>query len=468
LVTKYQAAASVPAKVEILDAIGRWREKAKAATPFLLATLKDRDFAIRRAALLALGDVGGKELGAHLSLVRAASLEAHWMVRMAAVQVLFQAAKRGWFTKCFPWLVALVHDTRPEVRVAAVESIGRLGVRARAALPTLLHALRDPHPQVHQEAIVAIRPMRSGITKALPRLRELLTSKDYLTRTLVAKTLAEWGIKAWPLTAQLGEALGDPELPVRLAAAHALAQIGERSLTALQKALRDPRKEVRLAAIKALEERAKTPAAFAILQTALADKDTTVQEAAILAVGSAESFAKPAIPALIAYLNSPQAPLRQGAVWTLSRIGKAAVPALQKAALSNAWWLRVAALDTLGAIGPMASPAAPSLLQSLHHTQWEVRRSAALAIPTVGPDLLRHWPTKHAVSELIRALLDGQWRVRYGAITALRWYGFQANVAIPALQKQLIAKEPIIRKAAQRALSAIQKTAPANRKNNVP
>ncbi|MCK6513122.1 HEAT repeat domain-containing protein [Myxococcota bacterium] len=471
LVRSYQAASTVSAKVEYLDAIGRLGHKGKSAIPTLLGALKDGSSVIRRAALLALGDVGAKEIGPHLSWVRAASLESHWRVRMAAVQVLFQAAQheRG-FAKCFPWLVSLVHDTRPEVRVAAVEALGRLGVRARSALPTLLHALRDPHTSVHQEAIVAIRPMFPRSVKASPqtdaligRLRDLLKSKDYLTRTLVAKTLAGWGGMlaglgdvVEPLVGDLGAALADLELPVRMAAGHTLAQIGERSLVVLQKALRDPRREVRLAAIKALEERAQHPAFFAILRKALEDKDLLVQEAAILAVGSAEQSGASAVDALIPYLNAPQAALRQGAIWTLSRIGKAAVPALRKAALLDSWWWRVAAIDALGAIGPAAAPAALGLLQGLHHTQWQVRRSAAFAIPTIGRDLLRYWPAKHAISELIRALLDGQWQVRYGAIAALRWYGPQAVAAIPALQKQLTAHEPIIRQAAERALRVIQ------------
>ncbi len=191
------------------------------------------------------------------------------------------------------------------------------------------------------------------------------------------------------------------------------------------------------------------------MRKALEDKDLIVQEAAILAVGSAEQSGASAVDAV--YRSTRRKRLcAKGAIWTLSRIGKAAVPALHKAALLDSWWWRVAAIDALGAIGPAAAPAALSLLQGLHHPQWQVRRSAAFAIPTIGRELLRYWPAKHAVSELIRALLDGQWQVRYGAIAALRWYGPQAVAAIPALQKQLTANEPIIRQAAQRALRVIQ------------
>lgn len=469
LMQAYQKTASASERLVILKNITLLGEKAAPAKKFLVRVSQEKDWKLRREAVIALGHLGAAAIGPHIRSITARSLDTHWEVRMAATQVLYQTAQGAWLKKALPWLVGLVHDARPEVRVAAVEALGRLGKKARHSLPTLLHALRDPHAQVKQEALIAIRSLGRTAVAALPELKRLLKSKDYLTRTLAAQSLAAWGKDAWSASLELGEALADPEMSVRLAAARALAGIGAQGLSVLRKNISHRLLVVRLASVYALRLQLPNKDVVSILQGALKrEKAPAMQEALMLTLGHAGDAGAPAVSEMIPFLNASRDALRQAAILGLSQIGRASVPALQKAALTNSWWLRVAALDALGAIGPKAAAAAPSLLACLHHPQWQVRRTAAMVLPAIGAGMVAFWPEQHAVKELIRALLDGQWRVRYAAITALRWFGPKARSAQTALKKQTTAKEAVVRRAALLALAALQGPAKVKRKKTKP
>src|SRR5262249_47401543 len=55
-----------------------------------------------------------------------------------------------------PEFAAALQDDSTVVRLTAVNNLGRLGVRARPALPALEEALQDPSPDVRQSVLFTL------------------------------------------------------------------------------------------------------------------------------------------------------------------------------------------------------------------------------------------------------------------------------------------------------------------------
>lgn len=132
----------------------------------------------------------------------------------------------------------------------------------------------------------------------LPNLEALLAQRDPDRRWWAVRALASVGTPA--AYDRIVTALGDPQADVRAAAAQGLGELGERGIT--------------------------TPEAIAALIHCLDDPSSLV--ARIAADGLARIGA-PAVPALIAALQSTSTPVRAGAARALSIIQpEEAVPAL--------------------------------------------------------------------------------------------------------------------------------------------
>jgi HEAT repeat protein len=178
-------------------------------------------------------------------------------------------------------------------------------------------------------------------------LVERLKSPDPDMRRGAAKELFDLGPEAKPAVPDLVRALKDSDLFVRRFAAQALGEIGpdaREAVPALKSALKDSKKEVVEAAATALGKLGSS--GIATLTDLVKDKkqDGNVRKAAIVALGTAGSEAKDAVPVLVDVLKGtadkkpdpkkdPGGPdLRVEAAVALGDIGpdaKDAVPALQ-------------------------------------------------------------------------------------------------------------------------------------------
>jgi HEAT repeat protein len=465
LMERYQRSSQISDRVEILQAMGSMGWKALPAKGLLLRSVEDPAWEIRRESLRVLGGLGSPVAAASLPSVQKRCLDARGEVRVAAAEALGRLSLSSLLEQTIPWLNGMLKDPLPSVRMAALGALRQLGEAAKEAMPSILQTLRDKEEEVQQEALRALAQMgKTAVTPALPDVTRLLQHKSWLTRSLAAYVLERWGSDASVVVGLLADALADPEMAVRLAVAKALAAQGQSSMALLQKGLQHTSPQARRAAVFGL--RLLLPSAQAVqgLASALRDKDPETLESAIIALAEAKEAATPAVSALIPFLDEARPALRQAGIWALSQIGAGAVPALVAAASAPSWWKRLAAFDALGSLGALAAPAAPALLQSLHHPQWKVRRDAGVTIPRIGRALLQHWEKKEAIRELTRALHDTQWRVRYGAITALGWFGHDAAAALPALQKQRNDPEKLIRVAAEEAIRAIFPPSPPARR----
>jgi HEAT repeat protein len=240
----------------------------------LIRILKDRDANVRVATVAALGEFGDKS--AVKALLELAG-DPNWEVRATLAETLGRLADLA----AVETIRTLAADPDQEVRQNAFEALGRLG--DERALEKLMQGLLDEHMGVRQAAARALMMLdpywdRSPQAKTfLPQLEAGLQHRHpavqfaavSLLQRLTGKTSLEMN------TTRLAKSAGTSQ---------------EQLLGIFETLLRDPDDEVRLAAVEAVV-RLETPTGIPVLQTALADKNRWVKQAAdrgLLAITSGQ------------------------------------------------------------------------------------------------------------------------------------------------------------------------------------
>jgi HEAT repeat protein len=343
----------------------------------------------------------------------------------------------------------LKEDLRnPDLRLAAVDSLGRMGPEG---LPPLLDLLRLPDiDQEFGRRIKSYLDFRYSDVRALPILVETLEHPDPDVREWAASCLGELGPRAAPAVDALVRCLSDRE--TREHAMAALGRIGPGAagaVEALEEVLLDAEDTDAAWALSKMEGKG-LPA----LLRAASHSSPTVRAAALHTFGSMGRDARPALDALIRALEDreptdyvafssrgialffdslPQLPVGAAAAWALEKLGPLAmeaVPALVEALGSESVWISIAASRALGVMGPGA---APDLERALADPREDVRGLAAFALGRIGPG------AGAAIPALRRCLTDESDYVRICAAEALGRMGPDAGEALPALRK--LAKE---------------------------
>jgi HEAT repeat protein len=192
----------------------------------------------------------------------------------------------------------------------------------QSLLPTLEARVRDPNVQVRLEAINVLETLETSALPAVPALVQALYDPNLFVRWAAARTLGKMGpVESNLVVPGLAHLLFDSDLDVRLAAAVALERIGPAAQAAVPDLIR-----------------------------ATQASDEVERQAAIRALGGIGTGAKPAIPALAAALSDPEPRVRQTAAEVLGRFGPSAAsaePALRKALNDPDPDVRRAASDAL-------------------------------------------------------------------------------------------------------------------------
>ncbi|MBI2823842.1 MAG: HEAT repeat domain-containing protein [Planctomycetia bacterium] len=236
-----------------------------------------------------------------------------------------------------------------ESRTDAVDTLARLGPRAKTAVPALTKALADEDVEVRWRSARALGAMGGAAAAAVP---------------------------------SLVEHLADPEAAVRAQSAAALGKIGVKdaaAVTALTKVVADPEPRVRRSAIQALV-RAK-PDPKVLIPLLLSVVEDSQPEVAMPAMAALADMGEQAVVPLVASMKDRKA--RYWAALVLAELGpkaKAAVPALQKLTDDAEPEVRMQALITLGQIGPAAASAVPAMTKALEAPEPAVRYGAAFAL----------------------------------------------------------------------------------------
>jgi len=154
-------------KVRILAAHVLGQTHNKHATKYLEEALADDAFAVREAAIKALGDIGDPMTIA--SLINAANNPDRFP-RMWVIESLGKLRT----VHTLPILVAALRDASPEVREAAADALGKL--RVKEVVPELIVSLTDSDARVKKAASLSLERFRKYIERGR-KLRDM-SGKD--------------------------------------------------------------------------------------------------------------------------------------------------------------------------------------------------------------------------------------------------------------------------------------------------
>lgn len=470
--------------------------------PVLLAGLKDRDAAVRAAAVDALGNLGPEADGAVAELSPLLK-DSSGLVRVRAAQVLWNLdpEQRQRFVSVF---VECLRDPDEAVCQAAMAAINQFAYQhaseLRPALAEFLAIIKNRkrhRSQTIRLAVWSLLQFRAEPRQAVPLLLELLADADADMAEAAAQYLPNMASTDPAVRKALLAALKHPASKVRVGVAGALGGLvrlggpGEECIAALTEALGDPdNPEVRAAAANALGQvgpRAR-PAVPALVR-ALDDKSDAVRLAAARALSQLDpEAARPAIPTLVRLvgMREPQhygahevlqklgpdgingliqalqdrdKQLRRAAAYGLGDLrvrGRAAVPALKAALRDDDPLVRALAGAALMRHDPRAEGARDAWLAGFDSTDLYVREQALQTAMHLGPR------AKDAVPALARLAADADdWKMQSNALSTLASIGAGAKGALPALARLLKEGRPEVRDLAAHALGRIGTRDPA-------
>jgi HEAT repeat protein len=454
--------------------------------PLLCRQLESEDLDIRRAAITALGRIGGRECVPMLvRALRNGEL---------TVEIAGALARIGDPSAYEPLLELLGHD-RASVRQAAIGALNSIG---HPSMRKHIHALlNDPNPHARESAA------RIAGYFGYPECADLLLERVYDVNENVRRAVVEnlSNLQDGRVFAALTSAINDESPKIRIAAIQSLGHMeNPAALPQLLRALRDPDTWVRYYAARALAD-IRSPESIDALAIVLhEDKAMQVRIAAVDALGSiggrrAVAMLAPfvdfedrdlsraallalgvvghpdALHPILSALRSPERLRRLDAVQAVAaRRDSEAAESLQWAAASDSdaavvdraieELARMATPESIAALLRLSSDRrlrekvieqisrlGPSHLrwiaQGLHSPQLETRRSAVEALGRM----------KHPeASEILgKALDDDRPEVRLEAVRSLKRLGSLA-LERRLLQVALSDPDPGVREAAEQAL----------------
>ncbi len=150
------------------------------------------------------------------------------------------------------------NEGSPVSREEALQRLGSLGRDARAAIPQLIGALRDPNPRIRVRVAAFIEHVGTAPKESVPALTALLKDPDAAVRDAAASALATLGRRAEGSIDAMVESLHSPADRRCLRAAFTLAMIGEAALPALIDLLKADDPASRRAAIQGIGDVARS------------------------------------------------------------------------------------------------------------------------------------------------------------------------------------------------------------------
>ena len=242
--------------------------------PLLAGALKDNDESVRRVAAGAFRSLGASALVATDAL-RAALKDDDAEVRRLVVEVFGQLAPAP---EAVGALLEAAKDDSENVKLAAQDHLRKLGA---PALPALLAALKDRHPEVRKAVMGILTRLRVASPGVVTDLGTALSFESWEAREGAALALGSFMPGAKEAVPALNKALQDGQMEVRAAAAWALAHVSREN------------KEV-----------------VPILAAALKSDEVRIRQQAAEGLNYLGMAAKEAVPALTQVLRDPDKQVR--------------------------------------------------------------------------------------------------------------------------------------------------------------
>jgi HEAT repeat protein len=297
--------------------------------------------------------------------------------------------------------------------------------------------------------------------KAFERYAKEIDSRDAERRREAAASLGSFDEFPEAVTL-LARALGDPEAPVREAAASSLWELGEAASSAepqLRRALGDPSPAVRVKAAGALEAAGVEPSELVAARRSVLDQGDWFDVALAVRdlIGSVDEgeLVLPLLASLRATPPSTDDERFDGAevLVPLAERGNRVVIGPLMAALSEPVMPRVELLEALGSFDPEPDGWLEALVAAARHPDPEVRATAAeqLGRRARRPGGGAGWPER-----TLPLLDDADGDVRWEAVRAMGQAGGDASAAVPGLVRILASPgDPGLREAAAESLGEI-------------
>jgi HEAT repeat protein len=345
--------------------------------------------------------------------------------------------------ECVDAVAALIPNTEPQVRIAAIRALANNP--SSAAGEKLREALRTTNDARLSIELASALGFRAEAESTEILAQELSASQGQLTG-VVARALAR--IASPGAVEALKAALRNSSGAVRLEIGVALAQCGEKLLAEgdvaeardIARLLYQPKEPARLAGLVGLLRSSGDDAGEAILDV-LEHGDAASGNVAIGFVGSVDSKSiKQLADGLSGLPPAAQAALLRALG---ARRDRTALEAVVKAAGSTDLAIKTAAIEALGGLGDRSS--VPLLVQAIARGG-ALASTAQKSLETIfadGVDL--------AIVEVMKKTDDPKRRCQYIEILAHR----RASSAVPALLEELAKGDGIIRRRAIAALGNV-------------
>lgn len=408
----------------------------KTATPALLDLLaKEQDASVRAALFPALAKAGADPARCVPAFIEAIKGDNDTLRHSASNALLSLRAGQDAAASA---LAALLKDPNPKIAERAASLLGRLGNRAKAALPMLIEAIakKQPAPAAYVDAVVLTGPTAvPEILRAVATEKPEAITKEHWS-VLILKSLN--GLAVPPLSA----ALADSKLPVRLTAAAALGEMGVTATDAapaLAKASADPDPRVRATALGALVGiHANPKVTLPRMEAALHDSAPIVRLTALQLIPYLGESGESLSPYALAALKDKDPAVRKWAASSVSNTMPEAVPALVENLSDPS--LRPAMLEALGRVGSAAAPAAPKVLALYPAAAKPLRMQILGTIELTGAPSVS--------PELQAAMKDGDAEIRGAALGAYAHAEKDPKARLATLTAALADQNVAIRKAA--------------------
>lgn len=348
-------------------------------------------------------------------------------------------------------------------RESAAHGLGRLGSKAKRAVPALAKLLEDDEERVRLRAARALGKIGPSAVAAVPALALCLKqtggkdkSRDETTVAGVAvRALKRIGAPAWP---GLLAVFDDKDL--RRRAGRVLRSIEPKADEATHEAIEDllevGREDAAEGALAVLSRHGAAAVPF-LLRFATADDAPELQD---MAEDSLEAIGKDAVPGLASALEDGDVDLRLSAARNLCRIAREVsqravarvCSRLEDALDDEDVGVRLQAVDALAALTEYASRAEPSLIIAMGDEDSRVGLAAVMALLDLADD-------KRGLAERMTKVLQGRREsefTRVGACMVLMHLGPAAKESVPVLLKAVEDPSTEVREYAHLALQAIR------------
>lgn len=316
-------------------------------------------------------------------------------------------------------VIALGYATKDndfQVRANALNSIRQMGASAKLAEPYVVALLTDLDPKIRLSAFQTLQALN---VDPRPGLKKALGDSDVKTRITTASLMVQLNIEVELAQPILVEALKNKDDALKMQAAYTLSLRGlqeKEVLPIFLDGLKHKLPSVRRQAAESIARYgAKAKYAAPALIEALDDADDSVCAQAMQTVRVIGADPKLLFPAMVNVLRRKDTSLHAVASQTIFQVGPGAVDQIvELLKKEDAPGVRLACLQTLAMVGPPAKDAVPELIKALDDPAARTRMTAARALGNIGP------AAKNAEAALAKAEKDTDTNVQQIAKAAIQ------------------------------------------------